>query len=145
MHNNASRVISEWFEGLNTTDLPRLIALFAPAPRIRNAANPPIAGPDAANKLLSEFFARTTSRHFEVVDWAAEGGQVFAYWTGTLTFPEGLKIADMVLPHELSVPLRGVERFKLDNSGKIVELDIIHETTSLLQAARAAASSAKKE
>ena len=132
-------LIGRCFTGLNEGSLDLLLPLFSPTQRIRNAANPPIEGPDASRQLLTEFFRRTTDRQFELVDAAVGDGQVFACWTGRLTFPEGLQIAEVKLTKPLTVTLRGVERFHLDAAGKISELDIIHETTTLVLAARAAA------
>jgi hypothetical protein len=138
MNRESQSIITSWFDGLNQTDMDGLLALFAPAPRIRNAANPPMEGPDAARRLIEDFFGRTTKRRFELIDAAEGDGQIFACWQGTLTFPANLMIGDVRLEHPLTVPLRGVERFRLDPQGCISELDIVHETSSILQAARAA-------
>jgi SnoaL-like domain len=132
-------LIQVWFDGLNRGDYDRLLQLFGDNPVIRNAANPVIRGPEAPQKLLKEFFDRTSTRRFKLVD-AAEGGDlVFATWEGELTFRKGIRIADVNLPQPLRVSLRGVDRFRLDRFSRIAELDIIHETTSVVQAARQAA------
>jgi hypothetical protein len=91
---------------------------------------------DAANKLLDDFFERTATRRFRVLDAAVQGNQVFAGWEGELVFRAGITIAGMTLPTELTVHLRGAERFQLNSDGKIEELDIYHETTSVVQATR---------
>lgn len=116
-----------------------LLPLFGPSQRIRNAANPPIDGADAARRLLEDFFRRTTSRHFTLIDMAEGDGEVFACWTGELTFAPGVTIGDVCLQQPLTVALRGVERFHCDANGQVVELDIVHETTTIVQAVRAAA------
>jgi hypothetical protein len=138
MRTETQLVIKAWFDGLNRTDIDGLLSLFAPSPIIRNAANPPMEGPEAARRLLEDFFHRTTARRFDVTDSAEGDGQVFACWQGTLTFAAGTMIADVLLEQPMTVPLRGVERFRLDQQGRISELDIVHETSSILQAARAA-------
>lgn len=140
MKNETRKLIERWFDGLNRSDLPALLALFSPLPKIRNAANPPVEGPDAARTLLEEFFQRTCARRFELIDAAETDNQVFVAWKGELTFPSGTRIGDVTLAVPLTVPLRGADRFRIDRDGQIVELDIVHETSSILQAARAAAS-----
>lgn len=137
-------LVQTWFDCLNRSDLDALLGLFGPNPRIRNAANPPIEGPDAPRRLLEEFFGRTSARKLEVVDLAEGDGQVFACWSGELTFRPGIRIAEVTLPREIRVPLRGVERFRLDENGRITELDIVHETTSVVLAARQAAAFTKQ-
>jgi len=137
-------LIERWFDGLNRSDLQSLLTLFSPSPRIRNAANPPIEGSQAAKLLLEDFFRRTTSRHFDVIDAAEHDRQVFACWVGDLTFASGIKIAGIELSEPLTVALRGVERFLLTPDGRISEVDIVHETTTVAQAARAAATTTKE-
>lgn len=141
MKKQTINLVHRWFDGLNRGDLFDLLALFGPCPKIQNAANAPSEGPDSARRLLEDFFHGTTSRNFEVIDMAEAGNQIFACWSGELTFAAGITIGDVCLGEPLTVPLRGVERFALDESGRIAELDIVHETTSVSQAARMAANS----
>jgi hypothetical protein len=136
MNPRSTHVVTAWFAGLKTGDLEELVSLFAPDPRIKNGAQPLLVGPGAARRLLTDFFERTSARCFEVIDAAEGEGQIFAAWTAELTFRKGIQIADVVLPAELVVPLRGIERFELDSTGRIVALDIVHETTSVVVAAR---------
>lgn len=138
-------LVQTWFDCLNRSDLEALLGLFAPAPRIRNAANPVLQGPDAPRRLLEEFFDRTSARKFELIDLAEGNGQIFACWSGELTFRPGIRIAEVTLPREIRVPLHGAERFQLDGSGRITELDIVHETTSVVLAARQAPASVTKQ
>ena len=94
---------------------------------------------DDALPAVAELLSNPFPGPIEAVVDAAEGdGQIFAYWQGTLTFPAGVMIGDVRLEQPLTVPLRGVERFRLDSQGRISELDIVHETSSIPQAARAA-------
>jgi SnoaL-like domain len=145
MKEQTTSLINAWFEGLNRSDLESLRPLFCPSPRIRNASNPPLEGPHAVDQLLEDFFRRTKSRHFEVIDAAEIDEQAFAYWVGDLTFASGITIAGVELTQPLTVTLRGVERFRLTPDGRISEMDIIHETTTVAQAARAAATAGTKE
>ena len=145
MRDETTSLINAWFDGLNRSDMESLRSLFGPSPLIRNAANPPLEGPRAADQLLEDFFRRTTSRNFEVVDAAEIDEQAFAYWVGDLTFASGVTIAGVELTQPLTVTLRGVERFRLTPDGRISELDIIHETTTVAQAARAAVTTETKE
>jgi hypothetical protein len=138
-------LIERWFAGLNAGDINALIPLFAEKPLILNAANPPLTGPEAARRLLEDFFSRTVARHFEVIDAAASDNDVFAAWTAVLTFRRGITIAGVTLPCDLEVPLRGAERFVLDADGRIAQVDIVHETTSVMLAAHRAASAAERE
>jgi len=137
MTSNLESFLSRWFDGLNRGDLDGLLSLFSPAgSRIRNAARPPLEGPDAARKLLEDFFSRSCSRRFQLLDWAQVEDVVFASWTGSLTFAPGVDVGHVRLSRPLTVRLRGTDRFRLDSDGKIVECDIFHETTSPLLAAR---------
>jgi limonene-1,2-epoxide hydrolase len=137
--NQAQReLVTRWFEGLNTEDTAALLSLFGPTPRIFNAAQPVREGPTAARELLNDFFGRTSAREFKVIDMAATGRHIFAAWEGTLEFRAGVRIADVTLSKPLTHHLRGAERFSVDTEGRIQELHICHETTSLPVAARAA-------
>ena len=86
-----------------------------------------------------DFCSRTVARHFDVIDGAAKDNEVFAAWTASLTFRSGITIAGVTQPRDVEVPLRGAERFVVGVNGRIVELHIVHETTSVAQAHRAAA------
>lgn len=134
-----SNVAETWFEGLNCSDMSKLLGLFGPnGARIRNAAQPLISGAEGPRRLLEDFFARTESRHFAMIDHTITANEVVAGWHGILTFRAGIQIADAKLTKPLSVALRGVDRFVLDSTGRVVEIAIDHETTSVVQAARAA-------
>lgn len=137
--NTEPNIAKAWFEGLNKTDMRQLLALFsADGAYIRNAAQPATSGSEAPQRLLEEFFARTASRHFALIDFTANETEIVAAWHGILTFRAGIQIADVTLAKPLNVVLRGVDRFVLEE-GRIVELTIDHETTTVVQAARAAA------
>ena len=144
MRKQTKQLIDKWFDGLNRSDLRSLLTLFGPSPKIRNAANPSVEGSQAATVLLQDFFRRTTTRHFELVDAAEHDRQVFACWVGDLTFASDINLAGIDLTEPLTVRLRGVERFLLTPDGRISEVDIIHETTTVAQAARAAATKEKE-
>jgi SnoaL-like domain len=139
MREKAKLLVARWFDGLNNSDLGGLLSLFSPSPKIRNAANPPLEGPRAPQQLLTDFFERTTARRFSVVDMAEADRQVFAHWVGELTFAAGACVAGVRLAAPVTVQLRGVERFHFNADDRIAELDIIHETTTVALAARAAA------
>lgn len=136
MKKQTQEFVRAWFDGLNRGDMDGLLTLFGSSPRIRNAANPPVQGPNAPHQLLDEFFTRTSARHFELIDAAEADALVFVSWLGQLTFRKGVRIADVLLPDEMTVELRGCDRFKLDQEGRIEELDIVHETSSVPAAAR---------
>lgn len=140
-----AELIARWFAGLNAGDVDALVVLFAEEPLIRNAANPPLTGSDAARRLLEDFFSRTVARHFDVIDSAATDNEVFAAWTASLTFRRGITIAGVTLPSDVEVPLRGAERFVVGADGRITELHIVHETTSVAQAAHRAAAAPAEE
>jgi len=136
--NTTSNIAQAWFAGLNNSDMPQLLKLFSPdGAYIRNAAQPAISGPEAPQRLLEEFFARTESRHFAMIDYTINETEIVAAWHGILTFRAGIQIADVTLAKPLSVVIRGVDRFVIAE-GRIVELAIDHETTTVVQAARAA-------
>ena len=58
---------------------------------------------------------------------------MFAAWTAELTFRKGTRFGELALPFDVTVPLRGIDRFKLDDADRIVQLDIVHETSSVLR------------
>jgi hypothetical protein len=145
MQKHHDDLVFRWFEGLNAGDLDALVALFAEHPHIRNAANPPLTGSEAPRRLLEDFFSRTAARRFDLIDTAENGREVFAAWTALLTFRRGATVAGVTLPEDLELPLRGVERFVLDPNGRIAELYIVHETTTIAQAAHRAAAAAAQE
>jgi ketosteroid isomerase-like protein len=128
-------VVQAWFEGLNQTDLHGLLDLFTAETEIRNAANPPLIGIDAPQRLLEDFFARTQRREFKLLGVAEGDGSVFAHWEAELTFRAGAHVAGLTIKKPFTVTLRGVDRFAFE-AGKIKALDIIHETTSVARAAR---------
>jgi ketosteroid isomerase-like protein len=132
-------LVTRWFDGLNRGDLPGLLGLFADTVTIQNAANPTIEGPHAAKQLLEDFFQRTASRRFELIDMAEQGDEVFAGWTGVLLFRRGASVAGRVLRDNVEVELRGADWFKLNAAGRISELLIAHETTSVMLAVSKAA------
>lgn len=131
------KVVESWFDGLNRSDLESLVELFDTNPVIVNAANPPLVGPEAPRKLLVDFFGRTESREFRVLGAAEGDGMTFAWWRGTLTFRAGIQIGQITIARPFSITIEGIERFVFDDlSGKVRELDIIHETASVVRAAR---------
>lgn len=135
---NHEHLVNRWFDGLNRSDLADLLGIFAETPWIQNAAHPPIEGPDAARTLLEDFFERTASRRFELIDMAEHGDEVFAGWIATLVFRKGATVAGRVLRNDVSVEQRGADWFELDGSGRIKVLRIAHETTTtMLAVARA--------
>jgi ketosteroid isomerase-like protein len=140
MKNETVQLVQNWFNGLNQSDIHSLLKLFAPSTKIRNAANSLMEGENAARQLLEIFFQRTESRFLFPMEITQQGNEVFAHWKGYLTFAAGIQIADTVLDKPVTVPFRGVERFILDDNGKIVECDIVHETTSPVLYARASKS-----
>jgi|CXWL01.1.fsa_nt_gi ketosteroid isomerase-like protein len=132
MTKNTQHIIPTWFESLNRGDINKLLPLFGNNCRIKNAAHPVIEGKNAPKQLLSDFFARTESREFRLIDCAENGDEVFASWEGIIVFKKGLSIAGLQsLIAPLPVRYRGVERFKFDQAGFIEELEIVHETTSV--------------
>lgn len=139
MQTHHAELVSRWFTGLNTGDVEGLVALFAEQAVICNAANPPAIGPGAPRALLEDFFLRTSARDFLVIDAASTDREIFAAWTATLLFRRGATVAGVTLGRDLEVSLRGAERFVLDAGGRIAELHIVHETTTVAQAARSAA------
>lgn len=136
MKKQSMELINLWFTGLNQTNLDDLLKLFAKNPVIKNAANPEQNGEKAAKELLEGFFYRTQSRWFELIDAAENGNEIFAYWAGEYIFRPGIQIADIVLEEPLAVNVKGVDRFCVNEEFKITRCDIVHETTSMVVAAR---------
>jgi hypothetical protein len=129
-----SDFIQRWYDGLAMADVERLLLLFAPTSRIRNAAHEPVAGPGAARAYLEDFFARTTARRFQLLSQAENGRQIFAAWAAEIVFRKGVKIAGRTLRRDFAHKQRGVDWFTLDDRGRVTELEVVHETSSLLRA-----------
>lgn len=128
-------VVDAWFAGLNLGDIDKTAALFDPKHHsIKNAANPTIAGADAAQRLLEDFFDRTSGRRFHVHEVAYGERMAFAHWTATLTFADGAAVAGCVV-EPFTVEIDGVDTFVFNAYGQIVELQILHQTTSVAIAA----------
>jgi hypothetical protein len=136
MKKQSLELINRWFTGLNQTNLNDLLILFAKNPIIKNAANSEISGEKAAQQLLEGFFSRTESRHFELLDAAETENEIFAFWIGEYVFRPGVQIADVVLEESMTVKIKGVERFCINEEFRIVRCDIMHETTSIVIAAK---------
>jgi hypothetical protein len=132
--------IDTWFDGLNATQRDPIAALFAPHHLIRNAANPPLEGPDAIDRLLGDFYERTTSRHFTLHATANSPTRSFARWTGELTFADGATVAGHTV-EAFTITIDGIDIFEFDPSGLISTLDIVHQTTTVAVAAAAHARS----
>jgi len=132
-------LVTNWFDGLNRGDLTGLLGLFANTAWIQNAANPPVEGPDAARHLLEDFFQRTASRHFELIDMAEQDDEIFAGWICTLVFRKGASVAGRLLRDNVRVDLRGADWFKVNSAGRITALQIAHETTGTMLAVSQAA------
>jgi len=132
MKKETLKMVQSWFNGLNESNLESLLILFSNDSTIKNAANPVLSGVDAPRKLLETFFERTSKRFIYPMEITQNGNEVFAHWRGYYTFKSGIQIADITLDRDVTVPLRGVERFILDSDGKISHLDIVHETLSPL-------------
>lgn len=129
--------IHAWFDALNDGKHEAAVALFEPTShRIKNAANPAIEGPDAADQLLQDFFARTTKRRFTLGTIAHGVGRSMATWTGTLTFAEGAVIGGMEV-NAFTVTFSGIEVFTFNEANLFTNVEIIHETATVARAAAA--------
>lgn len=126
--------VDAWFAGLNLGDADMVKAHFAPVHRIRNAANPPIEGPRAVDDLLQEFFVRTSQRDFTVHGVAHSTSRAFARWTADITFADGATVAGHVVD-EFTTTFDGIDVFAFDEHGRIIAVDIIHQTTTVALAA----------
>src|SRR5690606_29850103 len=112
-------------------DLNSTVALFDPTGQtITNAANPTVTGPDAAADVLSEFFTRTTSRHFTVRTIAHGEHLSFAHWTGHFTFTDGATVAGHTV-NSFSTAIEGVDTFAFNAGGLLTTVEILHETTTV--------------
>jgi hypothetical protein len=133
----ARKLVQTYFDAESAGNVEDVVALFCANPVIRNAANPPLSGPDAPRKFCEDFYARTQRREFRVLGVAEEGLEIYAWWEGTLTFKAGVRFGDITTSRPFSVTLRGVCRFELDaQNRKILELDVFHETTTAAMLAR---------
>jgi ketosteroid isomerase-like protein len=130
LDNRTINLVNSWFTNLNQTNLNGVLNLFASTSKIKNAAQPIIEGSKAAKTLIEGFFARTHDRFLYPMEIAQIGDVIFAHWKGYLTIEKGIEIAGIKLEMPLTVPIRGVERFVIDQDFKIKELDIVHETTT---------------
>ena len=129
-----SEFIARWYEGLAEGDVEGLLRLFAASPRIRNAAHTPVQGPQAARTYLEDFFGRTAQRRFQLLSLADGGTQVFAAWAAEIVFRKGVTVAGRSLSRDFMHKQRGIDWFTFDDGERVVELEVVHETSSLLRA-----------
>jgi hypothetical protein len=135
-HTDAHTLATAYLHAEEHEDLAALRQLFAPNPTIRNAANPPASGPTALEDFACSFWERTSRRHFELIDTAADGHDTYALATAELTFNTGVAFGPHTTTAPIDVHLVIALRFHLDGDGLVDQLDIHHETTT---AARLAA------
>jgi hypothetical protein len=133
---NQEQVIREYFRAETAGDVEAVARLCHEAVIVRNAAQPSQQGKQGVRAYVSDFKARTSRREFQIHAIAIERDVAFAWWDATLEFVPGARIGPVVAQSPFEVRLPGICRFHFRES-LIDELDVFHETTSVLQAAQA--------
>lgn len=128
-------LVQAYFDAETRGDVDAVARLCAPDVVVRNAAQPPQHGLAGVREFVTSFSRRTSDRHFAILAIASEGPVVFAWWRAALTFNAGLAFGSVVTQRPFKVVLDGICRMKINESGNIIELDIVHETTSVMAGA----------
>jgi hypothetical protein len=131
-------LVDTYFAAEERGDVDAVVALCADDVVVRNAAQPPQRGLDGVRAYVTSFRDRTDARQFQVVAAAESDDVVFAAWKARLVFKAGLPFGAVISRKPFDVELTGICRFKLNQDGKVCELDVYHETTSVMQRAVAA-------
>lgn len=127
----ARTIVERYLEAEATEDLLSLTALFAAEVTVRNAANPPDAGPGAVERFALSFWDRTTTRSFELTDTAIDDdGNIFSFGSATITFRAGATFGPVAAKAPFTVTLPLALRLHVDEAGLVDELDVHHETTT---------------
>jgi ketosteroid isomerase-like protein len=131
-------LIRSYFAAEEAGDVEAVVALCDPAVVVRNAAQPPVDGLDGVRRFVTDFRNRTSMRRFTLLAIAAQGDLAFAWWDAALTFVPGARFGDVTTQRAFDARVQGILRIVL-KQGRIRRLDIFHETTSTMIAARNAA------
>lgn len=134
------QLVERYFDAEERGDVDAVVALCAADVVVRNAAQPPQRGLDGVRTYVTSFRDRTSARAFDVIAVAEADDVVFAAWSARLVFNAGVPFGPVIPRRPFDIELTGICRFKLDAEGKVRELDVFHETTSVVQRATANAS-----
>ena len=85
---------------------------------------------------VSTFKSRTEQRTFKVEHIAQNNDVLFAWWDAKITFNEGISFGAITSAEPFTAELKGVCRFRINSQGLFTELDVFHETTTVVQLAR---------
>lgn len=135
----SNEIIREYFSAEERGDVDAVATLCADDVIVRNAAQPPQHGVRGVRDYVTGFRDRTSHRRFTIGCIATEADVAFASWEAEITFRAGVQVGPVVTRRPFGVHLYGICRFKFDRAGKIVELDVAHETSSVMKMATEAA------
>ena len=125
--------VERYFQAEEAGHVDWIVAACSEDVVIYDAGQPPSRGPAGVRTRLTEFLDRTSSRKFEVLAVAAENNVVYAWWQARLTFRAGATFGPMTNKRSFDVTIPGIHRFLFNSSGQIRELDVAHETTTVMQ------------
>jgi ketosteroid isomerase-like protein len=128
-------VIRQYFRAEEDGDVDAVAGLCAAEVVVRNAAQPPQHGIRGVREYVEVFRDRTSRRRFTLVSVAHATGVAYGSWEADLTFREGVHFGPAHTRRPFDLHLRGICRFKFDDEGKIVEIDVAHETSSAMNLA----------
>ncbi|MER6714775.1 nuclear transport factor 2 family protein [Streptomyces sp. NPDC000877] len=134
----APEIIDRYLVAEEQADLESISALFSENPRIKNAANPELTGPDALAVFCRGFWDRTERRAFEVIDISVQDNTIYAFVNSALSFRAGAAFGPVIACRPFEVTLPTALKFVVNENYKITDLLVCHETTT---AARLAAGS----
>lgn len=132
-------LVEEYFLAEERGDVEAVVAMCDDQVIIRNAAQPSQSGKQGARDYVTSFRDRTSRRSFKVLAVAEEQDVVFSWWAAELTFRAGVQFGPLTTKRPFDIGLHGICRFKLNPLGRIVELDVFHETSTVFKNALEAA------
>ena len=137
----SDEIVRAYFAAEECGDVDGVVALCADGVVVRNAAQPPQHGLQGVRDYVTVFRDRTSRRQFTILCLAIDADVAFASWQAEITFKAGVQFGPIQTCRPFDLHLHGICRFKFDPSGRIVELDVSHETSSALRLATEAARS----
>jgi limonene-1,2-epoxide hydrolase len=134
---NPIEQVNTYFIAQNQSDADGVVNLFAEGAEVYNVNFPKFAGKEGIRAFCENLYARTSARNFQIVSIAqGEGNVIMAHWEVTMSFRPGAKVGSFELARGFDVSLQGINKFMFDDSGRIHELRVFHETSTVAQLAK---------
>ncbi|MER5382228.1 nuclear transport factor 2 family protein [Streptomyces sp. NPDC002688] len=126
----ATEIVDRYLVAEEQADFESISDLFSENPRIKNAANPELTGPDALMVFCRGFWDRTEQRAFEVIDISVQANTIYAFVNSALTFRAGATFGPVIARGTFEVTLPTALKFVVNENYKIIDLLVCHETAT---------------